>query len=157
MIEVLVGMIASGKSTYAKGRAAEGAIIVNDDALVIALHGGRYDMYAQALKPLYKAMESAAVHAAIAAGRDVVIDRTNLSRETRAFYVALARRLDTSAGVVVWMPGTPEQHATSRFRSDARGYTYAQWLAVAERHLAGYQPVLPDEGFSVIKDGAAWT
>ncbi len=38
-VELLVGMIASGKSTYARRRAAEGAIIICDDAVKAALHG----------------------------------------------------------------------------------------------------------------------
>jgi dephospho-CoA kinase len=34
-IEVLVGMIASGKSTYSRSRAQDGAIIINDDGPVL--------------------------------------------------------------------------------------------------------------------------
>jgi dephospho-CoA kinase len=37
-IYVLVGMIASGKSTYARGRADGGAIVVSHDAITEGIH-----------------------------------------------------------------------------------------------------------------------
>ena len=53
MLELLVGPIASGKSTYSNKAAKEGAIIVNDDAIVTALHGGDHTLYDKALKPRF--------------------------------------------------------------------------------------------------------
>ena len=37
-VEILVGPIASGKSTYLKHRVSQGAITINDDAIVNAVH-----------------------------------------------------------------------------------------------------------------------
>jgi hypothetical protein len=39
-MQILVGPIASGKSTFARKRATEGALIINDDALAAILHAG---------------------------------------------------------------------------------------------------------------------
>ena len=44
-IQVLCGMIASGKSTYANNAARSGTICINDDAIVNMLHANNYDLY----------------------------------------------------------------------------------------------------------------
>jgi hypothetical protein len=61
MMEILVGPIASGKSTYARKRAAEGALIINDDALVAMLHAGDDTRYNTHNKNTYNAIETAAI------------------------------------------------------------------------------------------------
>jgi len=52
-IQILVGMIASGKSTYSKHAARLGFIVVNDDAIVNAVHGEDYTLYDKKLKLLW--------------------------------------------------------------------------------------------------------
>src|SRR4051794_6882508 len=84
-IEVLVGMIGSGKSTYARSRADAGALVICHDDLTEMLHA-RY-RYEQGLQALYRGMEGSLAGAALAAGRDAVIDRTHLTRESRARWV----------------------------------------------------------------------
>jgi predicted kinase len=89
-LEVLIGMIGSGKSTYARSRAAEGAMIVCHDDLTEMLHGQyRYD---PGLKRLYLGMMKD-LAADVLNGLDVVIDRTHLTREARAVWVEHARSL----------------------------------------------------------------
>ena len=60
-LEVLVGPIASGKSTYCIERAREGAMVINDDAIVNSLHANQYDKWNKKLKPLYKAIENLSI------------------------------------------------------------------------------------------------
>ena len=50
MIKLLVGCIASGKSTYCRNAAKAGTIIINDDDIVNMLHGGQYGLYDKKLK-----------------------------------------------------------------------------------------------------------
>ena len=57
MIKVLVGHISSGKTTYSSQCAREGWVIINDDAIVNAVHGGDYTLYDKQWKPLYKGCE----------------------------------------------------------------------------------------------------
>ena len=80
-VEILVGFIASGKSTYSKHRASQGAIVINDDAIVNAVHSNIYELYDKNLKPLYKAVENTILEMALALNRDVVIDRPNYSEQ----------------------------------------------------------------------------
>lgn len=144
---LMVGMIGSGKSTLTRRLADAGAVVVNDDAMVTAMHGGNYQGYSKALKPLYKAVESAAVHAAVAMGRDVVIDRCCLDRATRARYVGLARALDVPCLAVAFPVEEPRVHANRRATHDARGYSFDYWLGVARAHAARYEPPTAGEGF----------
>lgn len=149
-IEVLVGMIGSGKSTYCKRRAQDGAIIVNDDSIVTMLHGGFYSGYRSDLKPLYKTVENNAVYMAICMGQAVVIDRTNLSIDSRRRWIGLAKCLDTVTVAVTFPQASPEEHARRRFASDARGYSLEQWVKVANHHREEYVEPTVDEGFDFV-------
>jgi dephospho-CoA kinase len=74
-IQVLVGMIASGKSTYAKNAARRGVICVNDDAVVNLVHADDYTLYDKSLKILYKSIENHIISMALAMSRTVLVDR----------------------------------------------------------------------------------
>src|SRR5947209_4182247 len=86
-IEVLVGMIASGKSTYARRRSKRGAVVVCHDDLVRSMHpDGEYMTHQP---QVYHETEAAMVRASIRAGCRVVIDRTNLTMASRSRWVDL--------------------------------------------------------------------
>jgi predicted kinase len=151
MIQVLVGMIASGKSTYAAKKAEEGWVIINDDAIVTALHGGNYGLYNEKLKPLYKAVEDNILHTAIAMGKNIVIDRgLDLSKKSRRRWVAIAKATETQLTAVVFEMFTPEIHATRRIQHDPRGSNYNIWLQVAQTHERSYIAPSYEEGFDEI-------
>lgn len=130
---LLVGQIASGKTTLAREYAKMGAAIVSEDAIVEAVHAGDYSAYRERHKPIYKAVENTIVLTALALGRLVVIDRTNLSKASRARFIALARSLDCDVDAIVFPLGAAALHAQRRADSDSRGLTFTTWLRVAER------------------------
>ncbi len=153
VVQILVGMIASGKSTYARFAAATGAVIVNDDDIVMALHGGNYDGYQDALKPLYKSIENNIVTTAVALGRDVVVDRgLNVSALARSRWLSLARSLDVPCEAVVFPVESPAVHATRRSRHDDRGLSFEAWLSVAQKHAQQYCQPRAEEGFAGVFD-----
>ncbi|MCK9458404.1 MAG: ATP-binding protein [Proteobacteria bacterium] len=152
MIEVLVGTIASGKSTYTNQRAKEGWVVVSDDAIVDAVHGGNYKLYEEALKPLYKSVEDHILHIAVAMGRNVIVDRgVNVTIRSRKRWVALASCLDVPIWAIEFPLWSPEEHAALRTNSDNRGHDYAYWLWVAERHIKDWQKPTIEEGFAKIR------
>lgn len=159
MIEVLVGHIASGKSTHSHSRAREGWVILNDDDIVNMVHGGCYDLYNESWKPLYKSLEDHLLHIAVAMGKDLVVDRgVNISVASRVRWVALAHSLDVPIRAVQFQVFPPEVHARRRAESDDRGHDLSYWQFVAEAHAARYQPPTLAEGFCEIierewKDG----
>lgn len=140
-LEVLIGMIASGKSTYARKRAQEGALVVCHDDLAAMLHA-EY-RYEQELRSVYRHMEEALVFEAIGAIRDTVVDRTHLTRESRQRWFDWRRNESLtfrSVLVAVTFPiHAPSIHAERRMATDARGRPYSEWLMVAEHHYAQAQ------------------
>lgn len=147
---LLVGPIASGKSTYCRQAAQGGAIIVNDDAIVTALHGGHYQLYSEELKPLYKSVENEVVQMGLVLGRTVVVDRPNYSRAMRCRYIGLARSLNASVEVVLFDRQSSEIHAARRAKDDGRGGDYEYWLKVAKTHESLYEPPELEEGLDSI-------
>lgn len=153
-IVVLVGMVASGKSTYAQQAARRGAIVVNDDAIVTCLHGGLYGLYSTHLKVLYKSVENHIVGAAVGLGRDVIIDRgVNISIAARRRWIALASAFDVTCDAVVFPNEGALVHAHRRFESDSRGYCIDYWRRTAQSHEARWQEPTIDEGFRHVSTG----
>jgi predicted kinase len=147
-LQVLIGPVASGKSTYSGNCAKAGMVTVNDDAIVNAMHAGDYQLYDKALKLLYKSVENHAVVTAIGLGRSVVIDRgTNNRPDSRRRWVGLAHSLDLPVVAIQFRDEGPEVHARRRSESDGRGADYAYWLKVARHHRSQFRPVDPSEGF----------
>lgn len=152
MIEILCGMIASGKSTYSKNKANDGWVIINDDAIVNAVHADQYTLYQESLKPLYKGIEVFILNTAIAMGKNVVVDKgLNLSRQARQRWVSLGRSLDIPVKCVVFEVFSPEVHAQRRCESENRGHPYEYWLRVAKHHFSVYNEPDPSEGFDSIE------
>jgi predicted kinase len=151
MIEVLIGMIASGKSSWAKDRANEGCIIINDDAIVNAIHADIYTLYSKSLKPLYKSIEDHIFHTAVAMGLSVVVDKgLSLSAASRQRWIALGRSLDVPVHAVLFEVFEPEVHAQRRFEADSRGHTLEYWTAVAQEHHDKYEMPTITEGFDTV-------
>lgn len=151
MIEILIGTIASGKSTYCKTRAKEGAIIINDDAIVEAIHAGNYKLYSKDLKPLYKAVETQIFLSAILLGRDVIIDRgLSLTRSSRLRWIGLAKSFDQTIIARIFKFDLPYEHAKRRFNSDSRGLPFIYWWNVALQHTSIYEKPTLEEGFDLI-------
>lgn len=150
-IQVLVGMIASGKSTYAKNAARAGFLCVNDDAVVNMLHADDYTLYNKSLKPLYKTLENQAIGTILAMGRNVVVDRgLNVSIQGRQRWLALAKSYDVPCEAVVFSNDGPQVHAERRQASDSRGYPFEYWDRVAKIHNEMWQTPSLAEGFDKI-------
>lgn len=148
---MLVGVIGSGKSTYCKQKAKEGWITINDDAIVTMLHQD-YLGYNLKLKNLYRSIKLSVIEEILAAGQNLIIDSTNLTKKKRKQYIDFIRRhcgyLDIKA--ICFPIETAEIHAKRRFESDNRGHTYEKWLAVANEQIKMYEKPEKEEGFSDI-------
>lgn len=149
---MLFGLIASGKSTYAKQKAEEGWIIINDDSIVNAIHAENYFLYDINLKPLYKSIENHILTTAIAMGRNVLIDRgVDICKESRKRWIAIAKSLDTPIKAVCFEVASPEIHAQRRYAVDSRGHSYDYWLKVAKKHMTKFCEPSKEEGFDEIE------
>jgi predicted kinase len=150
-LQVLVGMIASGKSTYARFAAHQGVLCMNDDAIVNMLHADDYTLYSEQLKILYKSVENHVVGTGLAMGRPVLVDRgLNVSKNGRQRWLSLAKSFDVPCEAIVFENAGPQVHARRRTTSDPRGHTFEYWSRVAEVHNSLYILPSKEEGFDAI-------
>lgn len=148
---VLVGAIASGKSTFSSLLADKGYIVCNDDAVVNALHSNKYTLYDKELKPLYKAVENQIVMTALALGQNVVVDKgTSNKAKSRQRFIGLAASLDAEVWAVQFPVESPEIVASRRFNHDSRGIPLEKWVEIARHHEKEREPVRFSEGFNRI-------
>jgi len=153
-LELLIGPIASGKSTYCRKAADEGAIILNDDSIVTAVHGGDYRLYSKLLKPLYKSVENTIVCTALVMGLHLIVDRPNHSIKMRRRYIGLAHSFDATVELVMFKREDPEIHAERRFKSDPRGHSLCYWIDVADYHEFIYEP--PNQDIEQFDEISEW-
>ncbi len=150
-VQLLCGMIASGKSSYAKNAASSGCLIYNDDNLVTMLHGGDYTLYDKNLKVLYKSVEHNIIGTALAMQKTIIIDRgLNVSAKSRQRWINIAKSTESVCEAVVFKNEGPMIHAQRRVHHDARGHSLEYWLEVANTHQSNYSEPSYEEGFDKI-------
>ena len=133
-IEVLYGMIGSGKSGFARERSKHGAVIVCLDSLATSLHpGGEHTI---TMEDGYHKIEKTIAVEAIKAGHRVVVDRTHLTQKSRHPWYDLADELKIPVIAVRFAFTHPKEHARRRFEADPRGLALWQWETIAYRHQA---------------------
>ncbi len=151
-MRILVGMIASGKSEYASHHAkGNNTVIVCHDTLSAMMDGG-HGRYNPGNKRFYQAAERSLATLAIDSCCDVIIDRTNLTRKSRARWVGLAKALDIEITAAVFGFDRPEVHAKRRFKHDPRGLTLSDWERIAREHAISAigEGIKHEEGFKDI-------
>ncbi|WP_432797839.1 AAA family ATPase [Poriferisphaera sp. WC338] len=145
---VLVGMIGSGKSTFAKWFAKRGMMLAWEDALIESYHGGVYGYRLDLQMQYLDAMTEVAVYWA-GQGMNVVLDSTNHTVARRAKIQARLKAITPGIKLyAIEMPRLPSrQHAEIRNQHDTRGYGEDRWQRVAAEHEAEYEQVDDIEGF----------
>ena len=150
-INVLVGMIASGKSSLSFQFAEKGSITICDDSIVQLLHGGNYSLYDNNLKNLYKSIEMHIACSALSLGRTLIVDRgVNVRKQSRVRWIGLAKSMDVPCYAYVLPLQPAVKHAERRFNHDSRGLSKEYWLRVAESHLSQYDTPTIKEGFDKV-------
>jgi len=149
-ITLLIGTIGSGKSTLSQKMAKNGALIINDDAIVTSLHGD-YQLYDPKLKPLYKGIENQILSYGVLLNKDIVVDRgLNLTVQSRARWIDLACSFDCEISAILFPFSSPNVHARRRMRHDDRGNDRKTWKKIAEHHQNVYEEPSLKEGFKKI-------
>lgn len=151
IVQILCGMIASGKSSYAKKKAQEGFIIINDDEIVNLVHADQHNLYNKELKILYKSIENHILATSLALNKNVIIDKgTNISIESRKRFLGISKSLGAYCEAVVFQNEKPEVHAERRFIHDNRGISKEKWLEIANYHNQNWELPSLKEGFDII-------
>ncbi len=150
---ILIGNIASGKTTYTKDVLDPKTIVVCGDNITDCVHA-KYTEYSVGLKPLYKAVEHTIITQAAAADCDIVIDRMNASKKSRQRYISLAKSLGYSVVAVIMDQSDASTHATRRFECESRGVSLDTWIGVANGFVKQYEKPTHKEGFDDIRRGS---
>jgi predicted kinase len=151
-IEMLVGTIGAGKSTYARERAKEGSAVVCHDDIVSMVHGCyRYESFKSLM--YYRMMEEVIKVAFVHGYYCVVLDGTHLTRKARARWIEFGMENRYPVCATTFPLEDPEVHARRRFESDPRGRSLYHWTQVAKEQAQKtlHEPVRLDEGFKVIR------
>ena len=139
-ITLMIGLPASGKSTYA--RRYLNTTIISSDALRAELYGDENDQRHN--REVFQVLH-ARVQMALAHGEDVVVDATNLTMKSRRPLLDMARRYHATAKAIIM--ATPF-------------HTVLEWNEKRERHVlvevlyacrARFQMPCENEGFRFIE------
>jgi predicted kinase len=149
-VQILIGNIASGKSTWSASRAKEDFLIVSSDLISSAVHGGVYTKWSEDCRDLYNEIESTIAWTALELGRSVVIDKTNVTKRAREKWINMSRSFGARCEAILFPFCHPDKHAHARFNSDSRGVTFERWKQVANDFDNSYQEPTLDEGFDEI-------
>jgi predicted kinase len=151
-IEMLIGFIGSGKSTYARKWAEQGAVIICRDDMITMVHGCY--RYESRWSLMYNRMMEESIKVAFDHGRNyVILDGTHLTVESRKRWIEYGIQHRYPIVATVFPMESPEVHARRRFESDPRGRSLEEWINVAEKHAEQWrwEPVKVDEGFKWVK------
>jgi predicted kinase len=132
IVYILVGLIGSGKSTWAREKAKEdNTIIINKD-VIRQMFKGEY-FFHKDYEHLVDQMSKACFLKALQKGYNVIIDETNITKKKRAAYVEAVKEhyymIDEPVEFeIVWFP--EKRNNIENRMKEPRGYTQEQWEAV---------------------------
>jgi predicted kinase len=153
-VYVPIGIIGSGKSTWARTKvqelAAEGidAVIVSKDPIRTMLRG-EY-AYDPQLESMVKRITVAAIDLALENGVDVIVDETHLTKAKREDLVTHIRnQYDGSRVRIVFVEFDSNIACIERrVQSDPRGISPEHWRRVGLDMLASLEPVAGNEPYN---------
>jgi predicted kinase len=144
LLILLIGLPASGKSTWAH-RNARDAIVVSQDDLIDAITPLGFEYSA---RPIYAAAEEAIARTALREGRIVIVDRTNRTRVLRKRWIAIARESVCKVVAIVMSADAETCRTRNRARSGPRCVTEERM----RRMIAVLEAPELDEGLDAIGD-----
>lgn len=146
---ILAGNVGTGKSLIANKLAKMGFVTVNMDNIRSNVAGGEYDRYDCDKRGLYHAIEVTTLETALEMGFNVVVDRTNMARETRSKYIEICKSFeDINIFGIDFGPGSAI--TLSRRCLSSRNIPMRKWQSVFESMKLNYEPMSLDEGFDEI-------
>lgn len=98
-LAIMVGLPASGKSTFLKQRIDSSFIRISTDNIRLALYGRQYILQAE---PFVWAIAETMARTLLLEGYNVAIDATNTTKRRRAKWVRLAREFNVRLQIYVF-------------------------------------------------------
>ena len=114
-LTLMVGLPRSGKSSWIKDHARD-AVVVSPDWIRENILGEKYS-YANSANAIVWSIMDSTLRIVLGQGKDAILDGVNLTKETRSYYVAIARQ--HGARVLMMMIKTPLEVCLQRNRDAA--------------------------------------
>ena len=153
MLTLLVGNIASGKSTWCKEGLNKGMDIVLDKDSLREKYGvykGVPYLWDEELERHIHQELMGKMGAFLSLGLNVIFDETCMHPVTRIPYIVLAEQVNVKVRAIVFPDKGSLVHVHRRMTHDARGYTWEQWEEVYEKKKESYLKPSISEGIDYI-------
>ena len=147
-VSILVGNIASGKSTWTDQY--PNAFILSKDKLRYDYGGGEY-VFNPYLEEIIDSVIKLSYDAVLyQQNQHIIIDETNMTKNTRAFYITLAKKYGYVVEIVVFPDLGEDGHVKRRLRNNHGNINEETWRMVYKEKKARYEPPSFTEGFDKI-------
>lgn len=146
-IQMLVGNIAGGKTTFRK-KYCQDMYLVSRDEWRYKLSQGAY-IFDMNLEPYITKCIEAEFLAAIAAGLDIVIDETNMTKRDRSWYIDLIPD-DCTMSCTVMPDRGEDSHVKARLKDNHGNNTEETWRSIYRKKQEQYQEPTIQEGFDIV-------
>ena len=149
---VLVGQIASGKSTWVNNQDMEGVIISKDDLrknyAYMIYQDYIYDDY---LEPIIQNICELTLYACLHLEvENIIIDETNMTRKSRSWIFDVRDISDYRVVAVVFPDFGEDVHVQRRMKDNHGQVTETKWREVYRDKKKRYQEPIEQEGFDEI-------
>lgn len=146
---ILVGNIGSGKSTIAEKLAEEGYIILSRDAIRYMIGAGNY-IFDTKTEPIVKEGFNNLVETFMKHGKAIVIDETNINKDSRKYYLSLAKRYNYESRAIVMAQLSKDESVARRLQSNHGNNSKEVWEQVWTKFQNMFEEPSEEEGFKEI-------
>ena len=140
---VMIGILGSGKSTWARAMAADPTVsIVSRDDIRLMLNG--VYKFIPALEPLVHRITESSIFNVLSCGRNLVVDECHISITSRSGVVNFIRKNFPNVRIVgVWCPGVVDN--VKRRMMSPKGQPEGTWIKVWRSMVDRFEDPAPSE------------
>lgn len=150
-LQILIGNIGNGKSTYCKKLAKQGYLIISKDDIRYSIGAGTYIFTYEYETAIDHAIKSFCKQLMIDSISSIIIDETNMRKDTRKPYLDLATLYEYNKLAVIFPKLPKEESVARRLKSNHGTISKDLWEEVWERKNSNYEPPTLEEGFNEIQ------
>lgn len=149
-LQILIGNIGSGKSTYCKEKVKEGYIIISRDTIRYGIGSGKY-IYNPDYEPSIKAsIKELALSLMEGPKPNIIIDETNMTEKIRINYINISKIYGYKRIALIFPVISKEESVKRRMSCNHGDTTKEKWEEVWTGLHGIYQKPTIAEGFDEV-------
>lgn len=148
-IEILIGNIGAGKSTYCRQKVKEGYIVLSKDSVRYMFGAGSYVWNEKLELAIHRGMMCMLAWL-MSTNADVIIDETNMDKKSREEQLHCAVIYKYKATAVIFPKFSKEVSVGRRLSSNHGDASKEVWEEVWERKNSVYEKPTYEEGFYTV-------